>query len=278
VRTEIVHRGHPRGGNGSPARLRLVVTALLCCLAASQAAALTPQQYRDVGISLPAAAAVPLDAAVTDDDGRRTTLRELIAGPAVLVFADYTCTTLCGPIVAFVSAALEQSGLIAKDRFQLIIVGLDPKDTAADAMHMRRAALDGDAVLDGATRFVTADEATIHRLTQALGYRYAYDADHDQFVHPGAAYVLRADGQVSRVLTGLGLSGGDMRLALVEAGEGRIGTIGDEVRLLCSGFDPAQGTYNLMISRILAVVALATVLALGAGIALLVLAGRRRVA
>ena len=73
------------------------------------------------------------------------------------------------------------------------------------------------------------------RLTAALGYRYAYDEEHDQYVHPGAAYVLRADGRVSQVLTGLGLSPGDMRLALVEAGEGRVGTIGDQVRLLCSG-------------------------------------------
>ena len=102
---------------------------------------------------------------------------------------------------------------------------------------------------------------------QALGYRYAYDAEHDQFVHPGAAYVLRADGRVARVLTGIGLSGGDMRLALVEAGEGRIGTLGDQVRLLCSGFDPAHGTYNLMVSRMLAVAgARRRSLALGGGI------------
>ena len=80
----------------------------------------------------------------------------------------------------------------------------------------------------------------------------------------------------SRVLTGLGLSGGDMRLALVEAGEGRVGTFGDQVRLLCSGFDPAHGTYNVVVSRVLAATGLATMLALGGLIGLLVLAGRRR--
>jgi protein SCO1/2 len=124
--------------------------------------------------------------------------------------------------------------------------------------------------------FVTADEPTVKRLTAALGYRYAYDKEHDQFVHPGAAYVLSAGGRVARVLTGLGLSGGDMRLALVEAGEGRIGTIGDRVRLLCSGFDPAHGAYNVMVSRVLAATGLATVLAVGGLLGGLMLAGRSR--
>jgi protein SCO1/2 len=229
-------------------------------------------------VSLPAGATVPFDVTVADGEGRHRNLRELITRPAVLVFADYTCTTLCGPVVAFVSAALERSKLAAKDQFQLIVVGLDPRDTAADALHMRRANLEGNIALDRITSFVSVDETTVHRLTEALGYRYLYDEDHDQFVHPGAAYVLRADGRVSRVLSGLGISGDDIRLALVEAGEGRIGTLGDEVRLLCSGFDPAHGTYNLVISRVLAITALATVLALGGGIALLMLTGPRRAA
>jgi protein SCO1/2 len=78
------------------------------------------------------------------------------------------------------------------------------------------------------------------------------------------------------VLTGIGLSGGDMRLALVEAGDGKIGTLRDQIRLLCSGFDPARGTYNVLVSRMLTVTGLGTMLALGAGIGILVLMGRRR--
>jgi protein SCO1/2 len=256
----------------------LFAAAMICLATSPAGATLAPQDYQDAGVSLPANAAVPADAPVTDENGRARTMGELISRPSVLVFADYTCTTLCGPIVAFVAAALEKSELDATNQYQLIVVGLDPKDGAAAAARMRREHLGGNAALDSATTFVTAALATVQRLTAALGYHYAYDADHDQFVHPGAAYVLRADGHVSRVLTGLGISGGDMRLALVEAGQGRIGTVGDQVRLLCSGFDPAHGIYNAMISRVLAGTALATVLVLGGGIALLVLAGRRRAA
>jgi len=193
----------------------------------------------------------------------------------VLVFADYTCTTLCGPVVAFVASALEKSGLQPSRDFKLIVVGLDPKDSLAEAARMRRDHL-GDGPLMGASIFSIADQPTIERLTGALGYRYAYDREHDQYVHPGAVFVLRGDGRVARVLTGLGLSGADMRLALVEAGEGRIGTIADDVRLLCSGFDPEHGMYNRAISRILAAAALATMLLLGGGIGLLILWERRR--
>ena len=124
--------------------------------------------------------------------------------------------------------------------------------------------------------FLTADAASVAALTSALGYRFKYDAEDDVYVHPAAAYVLTADGKVARVLTGLGLSGADMRLALVEAGRGKVGTIRDQVRLLCSSFDPSHGTYNAAISRMLALAGGATALALGGGIGLLALAGRRR--
>jgi protein SCO1/2 len=254
----------------------LLAAAAICVAAWPAGASVAPRDYRDVGVALPANAAVPPGLLVTDESGQTHAIGELITHPSVLVFADYTCTTLCGPIVAFVASALEKSGLDAGSQYHLIVVGLDPKDDAAAAARMRREHLGGDPKLDSAATLVTASPDTVERLAAALGYRYAYDAEHDQYVHPGAAYVLRADGRVSRVLTGLGLSGDDMRLALVEASQGRIGTLGDQVRLLCSGFDPAHGAYNLMVSRILAGGALATVLILGGGIVLLALAGRRR--
>ena len=75
-----------------------------------------------------------------------------------------------------------------------------------------------------------------------------YDAEHDQFAHPAAAYVLTKDGRIARVLSGLGLSGGDLRLALVEAGQGHVGTLLDQITLRCFGFDPARGIYTASIS------------------------------
>jgi protein SCO1/2 len=171
---------------------------------------------------------------------------------------------------------LRQSGLTAGKQFGLLVVGLDPKDDAAAAANQRRDHLGDDPALNAATRFVTADASTVRSLTDALGYRYRYDAADDQYLHPAAAYVLRADGAVSRVLTSIGLSGGDLRLALVEAGDGQIGTTADRIRLLCSHFDPARGSYDLVVSRLMMGTGAATLAVLALLLGGLMLADRRQ--
>jgi protein SCO1/2 len=210
---------------------------------------------------------------VIDEFGNKHPLVTFIAVPTVLVFADFTCRTLCGPTVAFVASALEQTGLRPNEDFRLLVIGFDPKDSASEAARLRRDQI-GDSPVSSATLFFSADAGSIEPLTSALGYRYWYDAEVDQYVHPAAIFVLRTDGRVSRSLTGLGLSGEDMRLALIEASEGRIGTMSDQVRLLCSAFDPAHGTYNLLVSRALAGTAVLTIVLLATAIGWLVLAGR----
>jgi protein SCO1/2 len=241
-------------------------------------ARIAPADYRDIRVSAPANATLPLSETVTDAAGERRTLREVVSGPTVLVFADYKCRTLCGPILSFVASALAQSGLRAGDQFRLLVIGLDPKSVASDIEEMRSRHIDAGSPLLGASIFAITDDATIRKLTAALGYHYAFDADGTTYIHPAAAYVLTGEGRVARVLTGIGLSGVDMRLALVEASAGKIGTLNDRVRLLCSAFDPAHGTYNLAISRLLELSAALTVIVVGGGIGLLLLAGRRRTA
>jgi protein SCO1/2 len=259
-----------------PPTFRLAFSLIAAVVSSPAIGRISPADYRNVAVSVPTNASAPLDTAVTDETGKRQTLRAFITKPTVLVFADYTCRTLCGPILDFVSAALEQSGLDIATQYRLVVIGIDPKDSAADAAAMRRASLPNDPAFDKATTFLRADAKAVAALTAALGYRFMYDAEDDIYVHPAAAYVLTADGHVARVLTGLGLSGADMRLALVEASQGKIGTFRDQVRLLCSAFDPTHGQYNAAVSRLLAFAGGTTILALGGGIGLLALAGRRR--
>lgn len=253
--------------------LYLAVAVLL--FADGAAARISPADYAKAGIELPDKAALPLASLVTDLDGQHRRLADFVSKPTVLVFADYSCRTLCGPILDFVVAALVQSGLQPRDQFRLLVIGLDPKDSAADAAKMRDAAIAAGTGLYKATAFVTADQATIASMTAGLGYRYAYDQADDVYIHPAAAYILDASGRVVRVLTGIGLSGEDMRLALVEASNGEAGTFRDQVRLLCSAFDPVHGTYTPMISRMLKFAGAATILAVGGGIGLLFLSSRR---
>ena len=259
--------------------IRTGVIALVLALASMASAKhafarLTPAEYAAVGVTVPQGAALPAGVMVQDESGRSQRLGALITRPTVLVLADYTCRTLCGPTLAFVAAALEKSGLTAGAQFSLLVIGLNPQNGAADAAAMRRRYLDG-AALNAAASVVTVDEAGVQTIARALGYRYRYDPESSQYVHPAAAFVLAADGRVVRVLTGLGLSGDDMRLALIEAAEGKIGTLGDKVRLLCSAFDPVRGAYNVAVSRILAAAGFVTVVLMAVGISFLALTGRR---
>jgi protein SCO1/2 len=209
-------------------------------------------------------------------DGHTTTLAAAIGNrPAVMIFADYTCKTLCGPILAFAASGLTKSGLAPGRDFHLVVIGLDPKDTAADARAMKVSRIGSGTPLAGATIMLAGNAGTLRTLTKAAGYHYAYDEDADQFAHPAAAYVLTPEGRIARVLSGLGLDGNNLRLALVDAGQGRVGTITDRIRLLCYCFDPATGIYSTAISRLLLAGGVATVLALAGGIALLTWRARR---
>src|SRR5689334_16539329 len=207
-----LHTGPTDRRSQSANRLRagfrplMAMIALASMMPAGSLARVTPADYREVGASVPPNAHLPLDATVTDSSGAQQSLRDIISRPTVLVFADYKCRTLCGPVVSFVASALERSGLSADGQFELLVVGLDPKDVAADASDMRRRHIDAGSPLFEASNFVTADQPTVKALTAAVGYSYYYDTDDTVFIHPAAAYVLTSNGGVSRVLTGLGLS------------------------------------------------------------------------
>lgn len=223
-------------------------------------AALSSRIVGDVAVDARPGALLPLSLGLIDDHGTPRTLGDALGGrPSVLIFADYTCRTLCGPILEFAVNGLEHSGLKPGADYRLVVIGLDPKDGLAEARAMRSAHLDGSALSD-ATTMLIGNDAAVRIITQAAGYHYAYDAEHDQFAHPAAAYVISPQGRIARVLSGIGLDGAALRLALVDAGEGRIGTFIDHIRLLCYGFDAAQGIYTSAIERWLMAGAAATVL------------------
>ena len=218
----------------------------------------------------PAKAALLLDLPLQGEDGMVHPLRFWLAGkPAVLVLADYTCETLCGPVVSIVSDALTRSGLRPAADFRFVVIGLDPKDTAADAARMKQAQIGLDDEKVAASDFLRGDTAAVEALTHALGFTSVYDRERDQFAHPAAAFVIAPDGRLARVLSGLAVDPVTLRLAIVDAANGTVGTWTNHVRLLCYGYDPASGTYTVAIRRILATAGGLTVAALALLIGLL---------
>jgi len=248
----------------------LLTIACLFALLTPANAQLSKSELDRVGIDIGDKARLPLGMELETADGQKTTIgRQLGGKPAVLVFADFTCRTLCGATVAMASAALAQSGLGAGKDYRLLVVGIDPKDSLADARRMRDENIDSGSV-ERETAFLLGDDEAVEAMTSAAGYSYVYDEKADQFAHPTAAFVVTPDGRIAEVLTAIGLSGETVRLALVSAAQERIGSFSDYVRLLCYCYDPATGKYSGVILGTLQVLGFATVAALALLILLLV--------
>jgi len=234
-----------------------------------------------VGVTPAPEARVPLGLAFTDAERGPTTLGAALGERAALLLpVDYTCANVCDPMLAMTGAALAASGLRPGRDVSFVLVGLDPRDDVAAARRMlddegsgvsREGGSEG-GVSEGspsAARALVGAAPAIADLTAALGYRFVVDRDTDSIAHPAAAILLTPEGRVARILSPLALNGRDLRLALIEAGEGRGSTLADRLTLLCYGYDAVRGVYTPLIERILSVAAVATILAIGLGVLLL---------
>jgi protein SCO1 len=132
------------------------------------------------------------------------------------------------------------------DEFQIVTVSIDARETSAQAAEKKRTLVSdyGRAGAAQGWHFLVGDDETVRRLADAVGFRYRYEAANDQFAHATGLFVLTPQGRISRVLYGIDYAPRDLRLALVEASEQKIGTLADQLLLFCYHYDPATGKYG----------------------------------
>jgi protein SCO1/2 len=185
--------------------------------------------------------------------------------PVVLVFAYYDCPMLCTLAINGLSSALNVLSLNPGADFEIVTISIDPRDTPAAAALKKAGYLDRykRAGAAEAWHFFTGDQPSIDRLTQSAGFRYAWDQETKQFAHPTGVIVLTPDGRMSRYLFGIEYGPRDLRLAIVEASSGKVGSAVDSLLLYCYHYDPMTGRYGLAIMRTMRIAGAATVLVLG---------------
>lgn len=258
-----------------------LVLALLATLAPAQRQDLAQRfdPAQEVGIDQRIGQALPLDLAFRDHTGRELVLGELFGQqPVLLALVYYECPMLCTLVLNGVTSALRTLPLRPGDDFQLVVASIDPADTPGRAAAKRAtylASLDLDEDQPGWT-FLVGDAGAIEALAAAVGFRYVYDQRSGEFAHSSGIQVLTPEGVLSRYLYGIEYSARDLRLGLVEASEGRLGTLVDEVLLLCFAYDPATGKYGLLIFGLLRSLGVLLVAALALYITRTLLAERRR--
>jgi len=237
-----------------------------------------PPLLRDVGIDQKLNSQVPLDLVFRDESGNEVTLGQYFGQKSVvLVLAYYDCPMLCTIVLNGVLHSVKELKYNIGREFEVVTVSFDPteKPSLAAAKKAIYVGLYGRPNASAGWHFLTGDEPSIRQLTQAVGFRYNYDVQTKQYFHATGIMVLTPDGHLARYFYGIQYPSGNLRLGLVEASQGKIGSPVDQVLLYCSQYDPATGKYSVIVSHILKIAALATVLSLG-GLVLAMSLGKKR--
>lgn len=265
------------------AALVLACVTVAAVIAASQGnhddGRVTPNDVpTDVGIEQKLNAQVPLDIHLRDETGAVVRLGDLILGkPIILTLVYYECPMLCNMTMDGQVRSLTELSLDAGKDFAALTVSFDPRENHHLAAAAKRTALRRYGREDARRgwRFLTGDEAETRRLADAVGFRYKFDSATGQYAHAAGLVVLTPDGTVSRYLHGVEFSPRDLRLALVEASGGKVGSPTDQVLLLCYHYDPTTGRYGLAIMNILRLAGLATVVGMGTAIIVMIRRDRK---
>jgi protein SCO1/2 len=205
---------------------------------------------------------LPLDLTFKDESGHDVRLGQYFGGkPVVMALAYYECPMLCTQVLNGMAGALKTLSFDAGKDFEVVVVSIDPRDTPALAAAKKANYLRsyGRPMSAAGWHFLTGTNASIKPLAAAIGFHYAYDDNLKQFAHGAAIYVDTPKGVVSRYLLGIDFAPRDLRLALVEASNNRLGTVGDKVLLLCYHYDPASGKYGAAVLNSIRVGFVATV-------------------
>ena len=234
---------------------------------------------KQVGIEQRLNNQIPLDLTFRDESGREVKLGEYFRGdkPVLLTLVYYECPMLCNQVLNGVVGTLEAVTFTPGKEFEVVTVSFDPREGPELAAkkketYLKRYRREGAG--EG-WHFLTGDKDSIDRLANSVGFKYVWDEQSKQFAHASAIMVATPQGRLSHYFYGIEYSPKDLRLALVEASEGKIGSPVDTLILYCYHYDPATGRFAPVMA-VLRMAGVLTVLGLAALIYYLTRRTRRK--
>ena len=228
---------------------------------------ITPAELKKVAFEQKLGTKVPLDLPFRDETGRPVMLSQYFNGrPVVLALVYYECPMLCTQALNGLVKSLKVLALEPGRDYNIVTISFNPRETPSQAaqkkdQYVRRVGKTGTS---DAWHFLTGTDASIRPLTDAVGFHYVYDEASDQYAHPTGIVVLTPDGRTSKYIYGIDHGPRDLRLALVEASDHKVGTPVDRLLLYCYHYDPAQGKYGLVLMNVIRLGGVVTVACLGA--------------
>ena len=232
---------------------------------ARQGALDAKQILERVGFDQRLGESIPLDLPFRDETGRAVVLRDYFGEkPVLLALVYFRCPMLCTQIAIGAAAGLKGIDYLPGKDFEVLFVSFDPADTPERAAEKKATTVAryGRPETAAGWHFLSGEETSIRPLTEAVGFRYAWDPTVEQFAHASGVVALTPDGRLARYLYGVEYAPKDLQLALHEASAGKIGSVAERLLLLCFHYDAALGKYTIATQRILRVGATLTVIAL----------------
>jgi len=202
---------------------------------------------------------IPLDAEFYNEQGQKVKLREIIKKPTILTLVFYECKGICTPLLTELTKNINELDLKLGQDYQIVTVSFDPEETPslASSKKANYIKLLNNKPPDDAWQFLVGDSANIYSLTNSVGFYFF--KEEDQFVHPGTLIFISPDGKITRYLLGIEYLPFNIKMALIEAGEGRVGPTIAKLIKFCYAYDPEGKTYALNITRIAGIITLIAV-------------------
>jgi protein SCO1/2 len=245
-----------------------LLTAVAAAPALAQRREALPKDLEGVGITEHPGAKLPLRLEFTDENGKTVSLAQYFDGnrPVVLTLGYLTCPMLCPLVLEGLIDGLKPLPWTPGKEFEIISVSIDPHDSPTLAKLKQEHYL-GEYGRPGAAagwHFLTGREENIKKLADTVGFHFRYIEERGQFAHAAGIFIATPQGRMARYLYGVLYQPKTLRLALVEAGKGKIGTTVDQVLLYCFHYDAQEGRYVLAASNLMRVGGAATALIVGA--------------
>lgn len=226
-----------------------------------------PPELKAVEITEHLGDKLPLDLPFVDETGTAVTLRDYFkpGRPVLLTLNYYECPMLCNMVLSGLVDGLKAMDWTPGKEFEVVTVSINHREGPALALAKKKSHVEAIGKPDAAAgwHFLTGKSESIEALTKTVGFGYRWDPDQMQYAHGAAIFMVSPDGVLTRYLYGIQYPAKDLRLALVEAGEGKLGSVVDKFLLYCFHYVPSSQKYEFYIWGAMRLGGLLTVLAVG---------------
>ena len=210
---------------------------------------------------------IPLDTVFINESGEEIVLKDLFQKniPTILTLNYFECPMLCTLVLNGLAESIEKLTLNPGEEYQVITIDINPNESTAFANQKKKNYIAGYNLknIKNDWHFLTGEQESIKKIADSIGFIYYYDEDRDEYMHPAAISVLDPEGKISRYLYGIQFLAKDLKLSLLEAGQGKIGSTLDKIILYCYHYDPYKNTYTLFATNVMRLGGILTIIFLG---------------